>query len=1066
MSSAPLLPVQAAPGTQLGPYTLRARLGVGGMAAVYAAQDADGQTVALKVLHPSGSQGEERARFEREYRALASVVHPNIVRVLAAGSSDGLSWIAMELVDGEDLDVTVRRWKERPDPSRFVAAEKILRGLCEALEHIHARGLIHRDLKPSNVLLTADGTPKLTDFGVVKSLDTASIATHAGRMVGTVAYMAPELIADEPADARTDLYGLGAVLYTLLTLERPIDADNVAGFLARHLTEPPRPPHEIDPDVPPRLERICLRLLEKDRELRFPDARAVLSALDGDAPDEEQQLFGRPEVLRAALDAFDRLAGRQSSVLWLEGADGSGRSTTLRLLVALARRRGHSVAEIGAGRGDEVVWFADDLHTAAPERRIAVETTLASAISRPRLVIVAVDPDALRPPLPARLLGGAHRLRLGPLDARALGGLLRDRGVSALVTPALAQRLGGTPQALPGAALDVVSALFDAGWLVPTPDGSGLVPDRPVSEFRDRDLPPTRAVRASVQRALDQLDDDGREVVELLAVLRRPAGATLIARAVERPARVPETLHALMSAGIVVADDGHDDLTLRLALPGAITTVIERLSPPVLRARHQALSQALRRNRRRGGASAELARHLAAAGLTDEALTLHAESAAAALRSGRAADALEAADAALSLLASGVEVEAPAVARAAALRQRGEALVGLSRFEEAVGALSEAVSAAEALPEAREGVGAALALLGRALHRAGRVAEAEPLLVEAMATVGAAEQPAVARLVADVRLQRGEVAAARETLETLLSAALSTGDRDAEARARRGLAHVLGAEGSLVAASEELERADDLLQADGDPFVRSGVLSRAVELDLMAGRFDFALHRAEVLVDLCHARNMPRRLPEAQTRLAAARWALGLHDGLAELARAALHEAKADPIARAEIGLSATRVLLDLEPSDDLDPRWVTRVAPPGGTLLDLRGQAMALRARLLAPVDPDAAAAVAREALRRAPPPSCLARCALRTDAALALVAAGEPDLAREAVEAMRTNLPSEGADGVVLRLLAIAAQAGDRSAAAAVGGLIEPLAARLSVRLRMSFLDRPDLRAARSGG
>lgn len=256
-----------APGDRIGAYVIQRLLGAGGMASVYLAVESSGDDdeatapsdtrVALKVLNPARVAPEEVKRFTREYRALARMDHTNVVHVYEAGVHQGYPWIAMEFVDGTDLETEIERWRASPPVDRWERVEKILRGLCHGLQYIHDLGMIHRDLKPSNILLTSSGEPKVSDFGVVKGGGNthSTQLTMAGRLVGTVAYMAPELITSEIVDRRVDLYGLGAILYVMLTMRRPIEAESVAGYLARHLTEIPKPPAEVDPTVPPRLER-------------------------------------------------------------------------------------------------------------------------------------------------------------------------------------------------------------------------------------------------------------------------------------------------------------------------------------------------------------------------------------------------------------------------------------------------------------------------------------------------------------------------------------------------------------------------------------------------------------------------------------------------------------------------------------------------------------------------------------------------------------------------------------------------------------------------------------------
>ncbi len=214
-----------APGDRVGPYQLQELVGTGGLATVFRALrldsrgsvvsgDVPGAEAAVKVLNPARVLPEEVKRFTREYRALARMNHENIVRVFEAGVHQGYPWISMEYVAGTDLDTEIDRWKTEDPRDRWERVLKILRGLCRGLGYVHDLGLIHRDLKPSNVLLTRAGEAKISDFGVVKSGDSTQTTqlTMAGRLVGTVAFMAPELITDEGVDRRADLYALGAVL--------------------------------------------------------------------------------------------------------------------------------------------------------------------------------------------------------------------------------------------------------------------------------------------------------------------------------------------------------------------------------------------------------------------------------------------------------------------------------------------------------------------------------------------------------------------------------------------------------------------------------------------------------------------------------------------------------------------------------------------------------------------------------------------------------------------------------------------------------------------------------------
>jgi serine/threonine-protein kinase len=235
--------------------------------------------VAVKVVPP----GADRERFEREVRTLAALDHPHVVRVFEVGESDRGPFFSMELLPGGSLAARIRR--DGPlDPAEAAAVvEKAAGGVAAA----HARSVLHRDLKPSNVLLDAAGEPKVADFGLAKEWlsdpdgPTADPATPSGAFLGTAAYAAPEQAAGRSAehDARTDVYGLGAVLYQALTGDPPFGGDNTAVVLHRVLTEDPVPPRVRRRAVPPELEAVCLKCLAKRPADRYESAAAVAADL-------------------------------------------------------------------------------------------------------------------------------------------------------------------------------------------------------------------------------------------------------------------------------------------------------------------------------------------------------------------------------------------------------------------------------------------------------------------------------------------------------------------------------------------------------------------------------------------------------------------------------------------------------------------------------------------------------------------------------------------------------------------------------------------------------------------
>ncbi len=262
----------------IGPYKVIEPLGQGAMARVYKATDPTGWEVALKVLHPHLTDDEGFvARFRREAEAAAQLDHPHIVRVLDHGSEAGFHFLAMELVDGPSL----RTWlRERSRPLAVEEAVSLVGRLADALAYAHGRGVVHRDLKPSNLLLRGGrpGDPVLTDFGIARMVD-ATVATASGVLLGTPAYMAPEQGQGQPGDARSDVYALGVILYELLTGAPPFEADSPYALILRHIHTPPPSPRTLRPDLPPALEAVILRSLEKDPAARYPDAASFAAAL-------------------------------------------------------------------------------------------------------------------------------------------------------------------------------------------------------------------------------------------------------------------------------------------------------------------------------------------------------------------------------------------------------------------------------------------------------------------------------------------------------------------------------------------------------------------------------------------------------------------------------------------------------------------------------------------------------------------------------------------------------------------------------------------------------------------
>ena len=270
---------EVAAGTVIdGRYRVISRVGSGGMAEVYCAEDTQlGRRVAVKLLHERFAQDDQFVeRFRREASNAASLSHPNIVSVYDRGEWSGTYYIAMEFLDGRSLDSIVR--EEAPlAPERAIElTEQVLR----AARFAHRRNVVHRDLKPHNVIIDDEGRVKVTDFGIARA--GASEITQTGSIMGTARYLSPEQAQGQTVSPRSDLYAIGIMLYELLTGTVPFEGDSVVAIALRHLSEAPRPPSTIVPSISPNLDAIVMRALEKDPQRRFADADEFLAALEAE----------------------------------------------------------------------------------------------------------------------------------------------------------------------------------------------------------------------------------------------------------------------------------------------------------------------------------------------------------------------------------------------------------------------------------------------------------------------------------------------------------------------------------------------------------------------------------------------------------------------------------------------------------------------------------------------------------------------------------------------------------------------------------------------------------------
>jgi WD40 repeat protein len=386
----------AAPPPVIPGYEVLGVLGQGAMGIVYhARQLALDRPVALKMILAGEYAGAgARERFHLEAEAVARLQHPNVVQIYQTGEHAGRPYLALEFVDGGSL---AQRLQHTPQPPR--AAAELLETLARAVQAAHRKGVVHRDLKPANILLTADGTPKITDFGLAKRVDADPALTGSGTVVGTPSYMAPEQ-AEGRGGPAADVYALGAILYECLTGRPPFKGATALDTLEQVRRQEPVPPRRLQPEVPRDLETICLKCLEKDPRRRYADAAAL-------ADDLGAFLAGRPvrarpagawehgvkwarrrpavaallaAVVGTAVVGAGLVAWQWRAAVTARRAEEEQRRRAERLLVRLSLDQGQALCEKGdVGRG--MLWLARTLRLVPddePELRPAIRANLAA----------------------------------------------------------------------------------------------------------------------------------------------------------------------------------------------------------------------------------------------------------------------------------------------------------------------------------------------------------------------------------------------------------------------------------------------------------------------------------------------------------------------------------------------------------------------------------------------------------------------------------------------------------------------------------------------------------------
>ncbi|HYU52786.1 MAG TPA: serine/threonine-protein kinase, partial [Gemmatimonadaceae bacterium] len=360
----------------IGKYRIIELIGEGAMGVVYRAEDSVlGRTVAIKVMNVSIARQEDlRKRFLHEAQAAASLQHPNVVCIYDLGEQDGHLFIAMEFVDGVDLE----RLIELGEPMSLQARLDVIIDVLTGLAFAHKRGIVHRDIKPANIRIGEDGRAKIMDFGVAHLA--SSSMTRTGSFLGTPSYMAPEQITEGKTTPAADIFAVGAILYQLLAQMKPFDAPTLQNLFFKIITEKPRPISELMPGLPPALDRIVQKAMAKDPAHRYTNALDMANELTT----VRSKLSGPSYPASISLSASVANAIEQSK--------------------SMSRKRMRNAALVGVGAVAAValiaISWAQFSRSGSPERKVA--DTSAPIVSTTSSHPPAIEPlSTARTPTPA-----------------------------------------------------------------------------------------------------------------------------------------------------------------------------------------------------------------------------------------------------------------------------------------------------------------------------------------------------------------------------------------------------------------------------------------------------------------------------------------------------------------------------------------------------------------------------------------------------------------------------------------------------------------------------------------
>jgi tetratricopeptide (TPR) repeat protein len=561
--------------TTIGRYRLIKRVGAGGMGVVYEAIDSrDERRCALKVLLPhAAEEAEGLLRFKREFRALARLRHPNIVRVYDAGLENDVPFIAMEFLEGRDVRRHLRNIPEGPVRDR--ETRRCLRQIFGALAHIHVRRIVHRDLKPENILVTADGRVKLMDFGVARLL---RMPTSSSGLLGTFAYMAPEQVISGEIDGRSDLYAIGVLMYEILTGDYPFPVEPPAAALHHHVNTVPENIVGRNQKADAQLAALAHKLLQKDpldRLQTAEEAFAYLTDEDSTGHSMEQSMPGQlftPRFVgrRIELEFLDRVIkdaenGRGRLVL-IEGPSGMGKSRLLFELRSRIKRRTHVlVGQCASDRAqaygpvqtvlDDIAGIAARAPSDVTRKILGRDAALVHAVS-PRLAELGgpasvdhLDPSERKVRLHKAIVGVIGRLALTRSVVLVFDDIhWADSSTLELIWDASRTLLAPRPGGLGGETVCPVAIILTRRSLAEGPDGSEQL-------IRRLDE------KSSIERLhLSSLEmDDVAEMIRTMTGVPRPARIAIdeIMRATHgRPLIVQDILQSWVDDGTLMRRQG------------------------------------------------------------------------------------------------------------------------------------------------------------------------------------------------------------------------------------------------------------------------------------------------------------------------------------------------------------------------------------------------------------------------------------------------------------------------------------------------------------------------------